>query len=309
MCHTVCWFLFCFFFHTHSLYRISKNGIDCEDRSDCVYFKNETGDVHRARWLDCIELIRLAQQTGFQIVVRFLSGLSPAQKLAFKKAAQRWTRVIRGDLPSVTIDNEVIDDLLILAEGAGMDGSGGTLAEAGPTHVRADSGLPTKGIMRFDTADLAAMEEDGTLEDVITHEMGHVLGIGTVWEDKRLLEGAGSADPTFVGQMAMVEYGKLIGQGPHPVPVEGSGGEGTRDSHRRDSVFGAELMTGYVNPTVNPLSAVTVASLGDLGYEVEISHAEPFTLDEGRARVLLLVNRRMRHRVGRPHFVAVVPGM
>lgn len=35
------------------------------------------------------------------------------------------------------------------------------------------------GFMQFDTADLRHMENEGTLVDVITHEMGHVLGIGT----------------------------------------------------------------------------------------------------------------------------------
>ena len=41
------------------------------------------------------------------------------------------------------------------------------------------------------TADLAKMQSDGTLGDVITHEMGHVLGIGTLWERMGLLKDAG----------------------------------------------------------------------------------------------------------------------
>ena len=49
--------------------------------------------------------------------------------------------------------------------------------------------------MSFDTADLASMEADGTLVDVITHEMGHVIGIGTIWEDKGLLVGKGTHEP------------------------------------------------------------------------------------------------------------------
>ena len=70
------------------------------------------------------------------------------------------------------------------------------LGQAGPTRLRpAEAGaaafLPAKGRMSFDTADLAQMERDGTLNDVITHEMGHVLGIGSVWTQKGLLAGAG----------------------------------------------------------------------------------------------------------------------
>ena len=34
--------------------------------------------------------------------------------------------------------------------------------------------------MEFDTADLAQMQSEGTLLAVIEHEIGHVLGIGTL---------------------------------------------------------------------------------------------------------------------------------
>ena len=127
-----------------------------------------------------------AAVSAYKIEVRFLGGLTAAQKNAFKTAADRWTKVIVGDLPSVQVDGEVIDDLLILAQGVAIDGPGGILGQAGPTHLRpAGAGtsafLPVKGIMSFDTADLAQMQADGTLKDVITHEMGHVIGIGTIW--------------------------------------------------------------------------------------------------------------------------------
>ncbi|MFI7294942.1 hypothetical protein [Streptomyces sp. NPDC050121] len=116
----------------------------------------------------------------------------------------------------MVIDGEVIDDLLILAQGRSIDGPGGILGQAGPTHVRPPSAgsaasLPAKGIMSSDTADLEQMEQDGTLNDVITHEMGHVLGIGSVWNDKGLLADAGTSNPTFLGRAAMDEYRPLRG--------------------------------------------------------------------------------------------------
>src|SRR4029079_134193 len=58
----------------------------------------------------------------YNITIRFLGGLTERQKSAFKKAADRWTKVIVGDLPPVMIDGEKIDDILILAEGAAIDG-------------------------------------------------------------------------------------------------------------------------------------------------------------------------------------------
>lgn len=219
----------------------------------------------------------------FTIEVRFLGGLTNSQKQAFKRAADRWSRVIVGDLPSVMVDGEVIDDILILAQGMAIDGPGRILGQAGPTRLRpATAGsaafLPAKGKMAFDTADLAQMEQNGTLNDVITHEMGHVLGIGTVWTSKRVLQGGGTTNPTFTGQNAVREYGVLRGSGPVPVPVENTGGPGTADSHWRETVFRNELMTGFVGAAGNPLSRMTVASLQDLGYVVDMNAAEPYSL-------------------------------
>jgi hypothetical protein len=226
----------------------------------------------------------LANTTSpFTIEVRFLGGLTTKQKNAFKTAADRWSKVIVGDLPSVKVGAEVIDDLLILAQGQAIDGPGIILGQAGPTRLRPKSAgaaafLPAKGEMAFDTADLKAMEKDGTLVDVITHEMGHVLGIGTIWTHKGLLKNAGSSNPTFTGATAMAEYGKLKGTGPTRVPVENTGGAGTQDSHWRETVFRKELMTGFVDVTKNPLSRMTIASLQDMGYVVDFKAAEAYSL-------------------------------
>lgn len=219
----------------------------------------------------------------FTIEVRFLGGLNQTQKNAFKTAADRWSRVIVGDLPSVQIDGEVIDDILIQAQGQAIDGPGKILGQAGPTRLRpANAGaaafLPAKGKMAFDIADLKKMQQEGTLVDVITHEMGHVLGIGTIWRNKGLLKGAGTANPTFVGTNAKREYGILRKGAPKAVPVENTGGGGTADSHWRESVFRNELMTGFVGDSGNPLSRLTAASLQDLGYQVNMDASEPYNL-------------------------------
>jgi hypothetical protein len=221
--------------------------------------------------------------TEFSIDVRFMGGLTSSQQDAFKFAADRWCTVIIGKLPSVVIDGEVIQNVLILAQGSEIDGPGRILGQAGPTHLRPASAgaaafIPAKGEMAFDTADLEDMEERGTLKDVITHEMGHVLGIGTIWTRKKLLKGANTANPTFAGPNAMNEYGVLVGGTPKRVPVENTGGAGTANSHWRDMVFGNELMTGFVADAPNPLSRMTVASLEDLGYSGDVAAAEPYSL-------------------------------
>lgn len=221
-------------------------------------------------------------ESPFTITVRFVGGLSQAQMDAFAAAADRWVKVIVGDLPDVELDGEVIDDVLILAAGEEIDGAGGTLGQARITHIRSAgagpwASLPVRGEMTFDKADLDRMEQAGTLGDVITHEMGHILGIGSLWKLKGLLAGAGTDNPRFTGSAAIIEYHKLNGPS-DGVPVENTGGPGTREVHWREHDFGNELMTGFVNRAPNPLSRVTAASLGDLGYQVDIDAADEFEL-------------------------------
>ena len=243
-------------------------------------------DTYQARADEQRASLLAATASPFAIDVRFLGGLSERQRAAFTSAADRWSRIIVGDLPNVVVDNELIDDVLILAQGVDIDGAGSVLGQAGPTHLRPGgtvptASLPAKGIMSFDAADLARMESDGTLDDVIAHEMGHVLGIGTVWSTKSLLQGAGTSNPTFTGAGAMDEYAALRGrEGRRAVPVENTGGPGTAGGHWRETVFRNELMSGFIGQPGNPLSRMTAASLGDLGYAVDLDAAEPYALPD-----------------------------
>ncbi len=216
---------------------------------------------------------------GFAITVR-VSGLTASQQAVFTQAADRWAQVIVGDLPNATYNGVAVDDVLIDASGVAIDGAGGVLGQAGPDRLRSGSLLPVHGVMQFDTADLAQLEATGQLFNVIVHEMGHVLGIGTIWQQKGLLTGAGGTNPRFTGAQATAAYNQIFGT-TGAVPVENSGGSGTRDAHWRESVFGRELMTGFLNSGTNPLSRVTAASLADLGYTVDLNAADAYTPPSG----------------------------
>ena len=65
-----------------------------------------------------------------------------------------------------------------------------------------------RGSMTFDTADIEEMIADGSYEDVIIHEVGHVLGIGTLWTFNGLHSGI-SGDPVYNGPLAQEAYKKL----------------------------------------------------------------------------------------------------
>lgn len=215
----------------------------------------------------------------FPIQVRFLGGLTLRQQAAFEIAATRWSSIITSNLPRVNLSGEILEGLVIDAQGVQIDGPQNILGQAGPRFLRPVSRLPVSGIMQFDTADLFRLESDGSLLDVIVHEMGHVIGIGTLWNLFGLIQGIASANPVFIGRNAMQEFASLINVVDSvPVPVENTGGVGTRGGHWRESVFGNELMTGFLGDRGNPLSRLTIASLADLGYQVDISEAESYEL-------------------------------
>ena len=162
--------------------------------------------------------------------------------------------------------------------------------------------------MSFDTADLTQLEQSGELLDVIIHEMGHVLGIGTLWSELRLIASSGTDDPLFIGPAAMREYGRLLGTtNPIAVPVANTGGPGTREGHWREATFDTELMTGFDDPGRNAMSRMTIASLQDLGYQVNLNAADSYSLP---LRVLSIesVNSKTPHRCSlgqQPDFIVV----
>ena len=241
---------------------------------------------------------------GYDVTLRFLTPVTDAQARAFVAARERIQVMVVGDLSSMGVDlsaqdnasclgepiSETVDDILILVQVAPIDGVGNVLGQSRPCWRRATSpGLPVVGYMTFDSADLARIETVGMLEQLFVHEMLHVLGFGTLWDPVGLLVGLDSADPYFTGAGARDAF--LGANGGHqyggtPVPVEGNSAPvGTRNAHWRNGVFGTELMTGFLDRGTNPLSATTIGSLGDLGYQVNLGAAEPFMLAPSGAAI------------------------
>jgi hypothetical protein len=225
-----------------------------------------------------------AQAETYSITLRFVGNPPTSVRNALNAAKTRWQRVITQGVPAANLSipanncgsnpafSGVVDDITIFGGVANIDGPGGILAQSGPCFIRTPSGFPIAGTLIFDSADVGAFGSQ--LTAIATHEIGHSLGIGTLWQYKSLLQGATTNNPTFSGTNAKREWVTLGGTG--NVPVENTGGPGTRNGHWRETTFGNELMTGFLNAGTNPLSRLTIASLRDLGYVVNLGAADPY---------------------------------
>lgn len=193
-----------------------------------------------------------------------------------------------------------------------IDGVGGTLGSAGPSHVNIQGNFmeTTQGNMTFDTSDLGSLVTAGAFEAVIRHEMAHVLGFGTLWSGSAVTgllgfqEVYNSGTGQYTGASALAAFQVEFNQpGATYVPVELDGGGGTANGHwnmgidhginyevadSRDDPGDAiiytsvnnglsldnELMTGYLSGDAW-LSATTLQSFYDIGYETLLSSPVP----------------------------------
>lgn len=239
------------------------------------------------------------------INIVFPGGMNEAFKPAFNEAGAFWNAVITaGASPNTLTDGldvsgtqcgvdfvyapgSVVNGLDIFASTPPIDGPGQILGRAGPCMYHGSFStvplFPMLGIMEFDSADSAGLVEEGQFGNVVVHEMGHVVGLGTLWPAIGLLNDPcplfrpAPCDPYYNAANGIEGFRQLnppSSIGPIP-PVANTGGSGTANGHWREVTFENELMTGYLNQGVeNPLSIMTVLSLKDLGYSVDTSTAE-----------------------------------
>lgn len=260
-----------------------------------------------------VETILGAAPSPFTIQVVFFDDdlMTLDQRRAFSGAARRWAEVIESDFAPVEMslsENQcgpspafsgVVDDLVVFASIDEIDGNGGTVALAGPCYDPSNPTPPPFGYMQFDRDDLDLLTASTSLETVVLHEMGHVLGIGTLWNVVDQADVAidpkvapvpcyDEPDPRYTDANAVREWRAISGT-TTDVPVEEGINNGTSCGHwnefdnqpgdpaneTRPDLFD-ELMTGYLNPTMR-LSRITVGALDDLDYQVDYDAADDYS--------------------------------
>lgn len=264
-------------------------------------------------------------RSDFYIELAFTATVSPEIQTLARVAANRWQQVIVGDLPDVTVPaatggTRIIDDLLIGIDVKAL--SGNTIAQAGFTDIRVGNtgvranwqpgssvgnGLPYVGNVTINTA----YKDAPGIFSTIIHEIGHVLGFGTLWSNSigtfsSYVSDIGTANPVYRGpngSAAVREYNRSFGTTGTSVPLYDKvqqlpyGYDGSYGTHWRDDIFNNnkpgvplasqyyELMTANYNvlatlpngqPMPSYLSAVTVGAMQDLGYQVNYTAADNY---------------------------------
>ncbi len=247
------------------------------------------------------QVINATVKTAYTVDLRFFGRtLTVSQSALFTNAAARIRAMVIAEPPQVNgsgaspsscgatgvadlTSADIIDGVLIYASIDSIDGKDSVLAQSGPCYVRSLTDVRTViGIMKFDSADINSLDVNGNLQEVILHEMLHVVGVGTYWDslpgNKNLLINYGP-NVAYIGAGGIAGCKALgaVNTCATSVPVEGTqGGDGTINSHWRETTFGNELMTGFLNRGTNPLSVMTIRSLEDLGYVTNPADADTY---------------------------------
>ena len=244
---------------------------------------------------------------SFDIELVFVGSPEAAHRTAVEEAVQYWERILTMSLPDYDFSsepqsgaycesgapdlNDVVDDLRLFVSVTSIDGEGGTLASAGPCYIREASGLPIAAGTTIDVDDLRGSTA-AEIREVIVHEIGHALGFNRAnWRLANLMRNPsldaqgrivpGEPDAHFVGPRAVAAFNAAGGSSyvNGKVPLENiRGGRGSQDSHWRESVMGNELMTPFSNDGGEPLSAISIQAMADMGYQVDVSQAESYRL-------------------------------
>ena len=249
----------------------------------------------------------------FDIELAFVGDEPSARwRALMEEAVETWEAIITNDLTDYDFGDDaipagdclegqpefagIVDDVRIYVGVGSIDGLGGTLGTAGLCRFRQSSGFPIVSTINLDADDLDG-SSDVVIRGLMLHEIAHALGFGILWKRSGLLEnpsiigGAQVSPPPdthFTGSNAVAAFDAAGGTNYESgkVPVENQfGGRLSQDSHWRKSVMGSELMTRSLG-RVYALSAITIQSMADLGYTVDASYADAYTVPNVRGDVL-----------------------
>jgi hypothetical protein len=216
----------------------------------------------------------------FSIQLNFGEGtqdLTEAERTTVRQAANRLEQVISYS----TFEGPHFIKIDVTA--ANQDEN--VLASAGPRDLAFDLNRNVMSISGEATLnsnpESEVRDNQRYLYDTMIHEFAHVLGIGTLWDQGRVLiadEEKGLYNPN---SYAGLYYGELLGTS-SAIPVElttGKGGGSDLAHWNKVPNFGLEMMVEWGDKDEKQLtSQLTIASLRDIGFNVNYGAAEEYSL-------------------------------
>ena len=237
-----------------------------------------------------LEVLPTPDPGRFDIDVVFVGNVAAERREAVLEAARRWEQVVVGDLGDIDFSGSPV----VPGCGSGGPVFGGVLDDlrvyvhdghrplAGPRRIRADGGLPADACVWLPVTDPgAALNAGGVARTRAMRQLGHALGFGTLWGALLHREGSNGV-LGFAGPLAVRELNAGLGIGGDSVPVAASGAHWNdawavrrAGPDVRADVMAAPGAAGFYAVEIL-ISRVTVQSLADLGYRVDLGGADPF---------------------------------
>lgn len=243
--------------------------------------------------------------TEYVLDVNFRSTVPSWMRTVANNAVNKWKEIITSDYqhtftvpnnncPGVTAGTQV-DDSLVSIGYEYIDGSSGsnTLAYAGTCFYSLGKSRVCAIVM--DSSNFASSGSSVLAYNVIIHEIGHCLGIqSTAWRNNNLADN----NYKYTGVHANAQLAGL-GANHNQALIEDLYGDGSRGSHWRESVYDSEVMTSIAEYNEMQLSRLTIGALEDLGYSVDYSKADAYTVPSPNGR-------RLRKKKGVPFHSSVM---
>lgn len=227
----------------------------------------------------------------FFIQLNFGEGtqdLTAAERNTVRQAANRLEQVISYS----TFENSHLITIDVTAENQGEK----VLASAAPVDLAPDLNrkeMPISGLATLNTNPTSEIRDNQRyLYDTMIHEFAHVLGIGTLWDQGRALIADEKKGLYTPNSYAGLYYGELLGTS-SPTPVELTIGQGNSDLAHWNRVpnFGLEVMVEWGAKDEEQLtSQLTIASLRDIGFNVNYGAAEEYSLPSSNPQLIARQN-------------------
>ncbi|MYC99244.1 MAG: Ig-like domain-containing protein [Gammaproteobacteria bacterium] len=225
---------------------------------------------------------RASDDAPFRVELDYADELPPCVRSVIDGAVGWWERALADNNLSDSESCGVAAGTLAVSVETRFQELGGPLAAAAPL---CSDEITREGWMELSEQMFLGQKKDprfhspniGLMYETVRHEIGHILGMaaGTAAWDELVQDNA------FLGRNAVTAFLDLGGQG-SGVPLEDDGYR----SHWSEAELGGELMSPRIGVSERPpLSAITLGALADLGWVVDMSVAEDYTVGAAHARV------------------------